>query len=532
MCKAVCTEPRAAAAEEAQVTSETLPKAAETADEDVHTEVVRTVITTILHKLSSSSSNQGLEAVETATEDIKATDVESCPPSDLGLEVRWMASGNTACMVQTSPQMCVSEVKAQVQAQAQVPVEEQRLFSSGTELHCGGNVPELSDPPPLMLVRSVSDPRATDLSHFHCPATFESLSSASFTMVSRLNSGINGDIFKYKWAHGQDNTCVAVKKLRNSALVPNAETDERLVHMSSKFRFTSNEDALTEIGVLSHLSQQADLPVYLLKMLGVFSENKFTWLVTEFAEGGELFDVAAAGGLSEARVQEYMWQMLQAVEYLHRHYIGHRDISLENVLLKDDTVRLMDYGMAVRSHSNSGTPLRYFREVGKAFYRGPECYVPIRDDVPVTAPPCSSPGDVVMARVAPHFLCEVRLPKDMLPGSTCLADVWGYAALPADMFALAVCMFIMVYQCPPWEVAKLSNRLYAHVYNSQENGLESLLKTWNKQQVLSSEAMNMMSDMLEADPVKRPSADCCLNYSWFSAMAGRHVQLHTDDAEN
>merc|ERR1719408_745692 len=110
-------------------------------------------------------------------------------------------------------------------------------------------------------------------------------------------------------------------------------------------------------------------------MHGVYAEQQFTWLITEFAEGGELFDVAAAGGLSETKIHEYMWQLLQAVDYLHKHQIGHRDISLENVLLKDGVVRLMDYGMAVRTCSSSGVSLRYFCEVGKDFYRAPEVYV-------------------------------------------------------------------------------------------------------------------------------------------------------------
>merc|ERR1712178_604053 len=117
--------------------------------------------------------------------------------------------------------------------------------------------------------------------------------------------------------------------------------------------------------------------MYLLRFQGVFIESRFTWLVTELAEGGELFSVAASGAVTESQVRRYMWQILQAVSYLHKHCIGHRDISLENVLLKDDVVRVMDFGMAVRSHSASGMPLRYFKTVGKDFYRPPECYVPV-----------------------------------------------------------------------------------------------------------------------------------------------------------
>merc|ERR1719408_529418 len=128
-------------------------------------------------------------------------------------------------------------------------------------------------------------------------------------------------------------------------------------------------------------------------MHGVYAEQQFTWLITEFAEGGELFDVAAAGGLSETKIHEYMWQLLQAVDYLHQHQIGHRDISLENVLLKDGSVRLMDFGMAVQTHAPSGAPLEYFRIAGKDFYRAPEVYVPSIAKVPVVAPAAAVPDE-------------------------------------------------------------------------------------------------------------------------------------------
>ena len=137
----------------------------------------------------------------------------------------------------------------------------------------------------------------------------------------------------------------------------------------------------------------------------------------------------------------------------------------------------MDFGMAVCSHSSLGAPLRYFREVGKAFYRAPECYVPDCEEVQVMAPLSSAPGDVIMAQVTPGFLCEVRLPENVLPGAICAGKVWGYAATPADMFALGICMFILAFQCPAWESARLSNRFFAHVYNSNEKGLESLVES-------------------------------------------------------
>lgn len=141
-------------------------------------------------------------------------------------------------------------------------------------------------------------------------------------------------------------------------------------------------------------------------------------------------------------------------------------------------------------------------------------------------------GDVIMTHVQPNFFCEVRLPADAKPGSTCSADVWGYAVVPADVWALGLCLFILAFQCPLWETAKLSNRYFAHFNNNGEKGLESLLTLWNKQRALSPEAMGMVSDMLQTDPAKRPSAASCLNYSWFAPMTNKQVELHSGERNN
>merc|ERR1719401_749639 len=104
----------------------------------------------------------------------------------------------------------------------------------------------------------------------------------------------------------------------------------------------------------------------------------------------------------------------------------------------------MDFGMAVRSRGAGGAALRYFRAVGKDFYRAPECYVPASSSVDVLAPEGGKPGDVVSAKALGVNLCEVRLPLDVVPGQRCRAEVWGYEAPRTDVFAAGVCLLIML----------------------------------------------------------------------------------------
>jgi serine/threonine protein kinase len=350
-------------------------------------------------------------------------------------------------------------------------------------------------------------------------------------MVDKVRSGINGDIFKYRWRHSREDVEVAVKKIRNSTLQDSegTETNERLAHMrGTRTKCPPLEDALTEIGILTYLSKQADLPIYFLKMLATYEDNHFTWIVTEFAEGGELFKFTHMGNrLPQSKLKEMMWQLLQAVEYLHRHRIGHRDISLENALLKDDVVRLIDFGMAVVSHSSAGTPLRYFRPASKEHYRAPECFVPARSDIEVTAPLDSAPNDIVMIRTENDILLEVRLPTDVAPGKSCTADVWGYAICPADVFALGICMFNLAFQASPWEFAKLTEPLFAQMYHK---GFESMMEQMTHLHCLDADAMSVLSAMLQVSPAKRPSVDECLACPWFETMRGRAV--HSSHSES
>jgi len=470
-----------------------------------------------------------------------------------------MVTGNLVCTIAATATTRVSDVKQLVQARAGVPLEHQRLLLDGQELQ--GDALARSPgtaPGVLMLVRSLSDPRAarkhqrdpkkeeeeetakkekrargekkahaleseevTNLGHFRAfSSDFKALAKGEFSLVQKLASGIHGDVFSYRWKRSSGEEVVAVKKLRSERLqqMRGTPTDERTLHLEPWRQEAQAEDALTEIGVLTYLERQPDLPQSLLRMRGVFAEADFTWLVTEFADGGDLFDVAASRRVTDVELQRYMLQLFEAVAYLHKHCIAHRDISLENILLKDGSVKLMDFGMSVRSHSASGVPLRFFRAVGKDFYRAPEAYVPTTARVRAQAPESLQPGTVGMVKAGTGHLCEVRFPPDALPGKPCTAEVWGYKAQPADIFACGVCLFVLAWQCPPWGKAVLADAIFAYAHTRGTGGVEALLRHWNRP-LLAPETMQLLSQTLHFEPAQRPTAATCLSSSWFDNLA-------------
>ena len=96
------------------------------------------------------------------------------------------------------------------------------------------------------------------------------------------------------------------------------------------------------------------------------------YIVMEFVRGRTLKQlVAQRGALDVPEAVAIMKQLTSAVSHAHEHYIIHRDIKPQNVLIKDDgTVKITDFGIAV---ANDSVQLTWNNAVmGSAHYLAPE----------------------------------------------------------------------------------------------------------------------------------------------------------------
>ncbi|XP_054723811.1 MAPK/MAK/MRK overlapping kinase-like, partial [Uloborus diversus] len=73
--------------------------------------------------------------------------------------------------------------------------------------------------------------------------------------------------------------------------------------------------------------------------------------------------------LPEFRVKNYMYQLLSSLHHIHRHGIFHRDVKPENLLIRDNLLKLGDFG----SCRGINTKRPYTEYISTRWYRPPEC---------------------------------------------------------------------------------------------------------------------------------------------------------------
>jgi serine/threonine protein kinase len=205
---------------------------------------------------------------------------------------------------------------------------------------------------------------------------------------------------------------------------------------------------------------------YCMQLHGVFRDQKTTSVVTEFANGGDLFnwasDLKEQPGLErETRVKPLVKQILHSVQCLHNRSIVHGDLSMENVLLSScedagsPQIRLIDFGAA--------TTARFVtqRVTGKPSYQAPEMF----DDM----------------RTRDGFL--------------------------SDAFSVGVLLYAMCLMDYPWLSTSEADKCFEYVKTKGFAAFFKKRKLPNDKrsmsEIVSPELCAMLAGLLEIDPSKR-----------------------------
>ena len=157
--------------------------------------------------------------------------------------------------------------------------------------------------------------------------------------------GMGGFGITYYAIHATLHKYYAIKEFFiNGYCVRNTQSSEvHLQGMTTETYINYKQNFKKEAQTLAEL----DHP-YIVKIVDVFEENNTSYIVMPFIKGVTLQQlVNKYEKLEYETAVNYIAQIAEAIEYIHGHYILHRDISPDNVIITpENKIALIDFGSA------------------------------------------------------------------------------------------------------------------------------------------------------------------------------------------
>ncbi|KAM3147294.1 hypothetical protein pb186bvf_000545 [Paramecium bursaria] len=276
------------------------------------------------------------------------------------------------------------------------------------------------------------------------PEIFVKLKEGSINNYYSLGKVLGQGAFGKVWrvTHKTTGLVRAMKQLKKQSLIK--EEEQRL---------------FSEMNILKNL----DHP-HIVKLFELYQDDGSYYLVTEYLQGGELFDrIKKMNYFSENKAADYIKQILTAVLYCHDQNIVHRDLKPENIIFvneeQDSQLKVIDFGT---SRKFDGLK-QMSKRLGTPYYIAPE--------------------------VLNHQYNEK-------------CDIWS----------CGVILYILLCGYPPF-VAKTENQILEKVKLGR---FQFDPDDWDS---ISKEAKTLITKMLHMDPNKRLSAKQVLEDPWIQKFA-------------
>ncbi|XP_049419297.1 serine/threonine-protein kinase 33 isoform X2 [Epinephelus fuscoguttatus] len=210
---------------------------------------------------------------------------------------------------------------------------------------------------------------------------------------------------------------------------------------------------------------------HIIHLQEVYHTAKMTYLVTELCSGGDLRQLLQRKKfLTEDETRHVICSVADAVVYLHKRDIVHRDLKLENILVKDYlgeddkgriNIKVTDFGLSVKT-GGVGIENMMQEACGTLLYMAPE----------------------MMSRRGYSHCC----------------DVWS----------IGVIMFMLLCGEPPFKATSQSDLRQEIMNNNKVKYTQPIWAT------VSHAAKNILTCLLKQDPAYRMSANELLETPWIT----------------
>eukprot|EP01052_Picozoa_sp_SAG31_P044851 SAG31_NODE_7971_length_1552_cov_1.148658_1_plen_340_part_10 len=221
-----------------------------------------------------------------------------------------------------------------------------------------------------------------------------------------------------------------------------------------------------------------------MKLKEVIRENDELFFVFEYMEAN-LYQMTKDRDryFTEAKIRNWMYQLMQALAFMHKQGYFHRDIKPENILVTRDTIKVADFGLAREIRSRPP----YTDYVSTRWYRAPE--------VLLRAKHYNSPIDVFACGA---IMAELYTLRPLFPGSSEPDEIYKITSVLGTPTAQT------------WaEGLRLAAAMNFRFAQFAPTPLQSLIPH------ASPEAIQLMTDMMLWDPTKRPTGSQSLQYPFF-----------------
>ncbi|CBH15162.1 protein kinase, putative [Trypanosoma brucei gambiense DAL972] len=238
-----------------------------------------------------------------------------------------------------------------------------------------------------------------------------------------------------------------------------------------------------EVAILSHLKHP-----YVIRYIDHAHSGKSFLIVTEFAlERSLLQRLKRHGRCGELEVARFMFQITSALAYLHKEKIVHRDIKCANVLLgAAEVVKLSDFGLAVNLGAVHG-------ETNDE-----------EDGLLSSSAVCDGDGKSVAEEgiVGSVYWMAPEAVRGEPPAESC--DIWSLGCLCIELLT----------GNPPFFDRKPANALYC-ISETDETPIPTM--------DVSEECRNFLTQCLDRDASKRPTAAALLKHGWFGGFLAENI---------